>query len=133
MYGAPLASHTHSITLYLTPPTCISHAFLVSLKAHTCHHPVPQQVYNALLNPHDRIMGLDLPHGGHLSHGFQTDNKKISATSVYFEVGGAAGCQDVATVGVLERAEVLQRSQQQLLAAAAEDSMAAGLYLRHFL
>merc|ERR1712196_273339 len=42
-------------------------------------------VYTALLNPHDRLMGLDLPHGGHLSHGFYTPKKKISATSVYFE------------------------------------------------
>jgi len=30
-------------------------------------------------------MGLDLPHGGHLSHGYQTSNKKISAISAYFE------------------------------------------------
>ena len=44
------------------------------------------QVYTALLQPHDRIMGLDLPHGGHLSHGFQTDTKKISAVSIFFEV-----------------------------------------------
>merc|ERR1719218_524822 len=42
------------------------------------------QVYTALLQPHDRIMALDLPHCGHLSHGYQTDTKKISATSIFF-------------------------------------------------
>jgi len=39
----------------------------------------------ALCEPHARIMGLDLPHGGHLSHGYQLDNKKISMVSKYFE------------------------------------------------
>lgn len=47
--------------------------------------PANFQVFTALLQPHERIMGLDLPHGGHLSHGYQTDTKKISMVSKYFE------------------------------------------------
>ncbi|KNC97322.1 uncharacterized protein SPPG_07251 [Spizellomyces punctatus DAOM BR117] len=47
--------------------------------------PANLYVYSALMKPHERLMGLDLPHGGHLSHGYQTDTKKISSVSAYFE------------------------------------------------
>ena len=41
--------------------------------------------YGGVLKPHDRIMGLDLPSGGHLTHGYYTKKKKISSTSIYYE------------------------------------------------
>ncbi|KAK4166565.1 putative serine hydroxymethyltransferase [Cladorrhinum sp. PSN259] len=47
--------------------------------------PANLQVYQAIMPPHGRLMGLDLPHGGHLSHGYQTPARKISAVSTYFE------------------------------------------------
>ncbi|CAL5333356.1 unnamed protein product [Camellia sinensis] len=43
-------------------------------------------VYTGLLVPKDRIMGLDSPSGGHLSHGYYTPNrKKVSCASIFFE------------------------------------------------
>lgn len=46
--------------------------------------PANLYVYQALMKPHERLMGLDLPSGGHLSHGYATPTKNISAVSTYF-------------------------------------------------
>lgn len=43
-------------------------------------------VYTALLQPHDRLMGLDLPSGGHLTHGFYTAKKKVLCSLTYLIV-----------------------------------------------
>ncbi|AWU75215.1 uncharacterized protein C5L36_0B04660 [Pichia kudriavzevii] len=47
--------------------------------------PANLYAYSAILEVGDRIMGLDLPHGGHLSHGYQTPTTKISYISKYFQ------------------------------------------------
>lgn len=47
--------------------------------------PANLYAYSAVLNVGDRLMGLDLPHGGHLSHGYQTATTKISYISKYFQ------------------------------------------------
>jgi glycine hydroxymethyltransferase len=57
--------------------------------------PANFQVMTALLKPGDVIMGLDLPSGGHLSHGYQISvknketgklgTKKLTAPAIYFD------------------------------------------------
>lgn len=43
-------------------------------------------VFTAILKPKDRIMGLDLTSGGHMSHGYYTPaGKKVSGASLFFE------------------------------------------------
>lgn len=34
-------------------------------------------IYTALMQPGDVVMGLDLFHGGHISHGYQTPTRPI--------------------------------------------------------
>lgn len=42
-------------------------------------------VYTALLNPGDRILGLELQSGGHLTHGYRRGDNMITVSSKYFE------------------------------------------------
>ncbi len=41
-------------------------------------------VYKALLEPGAVLMGLELASGGHLSHGFQTAKRKVTAAATYY-------------------------------------------------
>lgn len=71
-------------TLPVRPCHVSVHAFpphRIALSPWRCGLSCGVQAYTAVLQPHDRIMSLDLPHGGHLSHGYQTDTKKISMVS----------------------------------------------------
>jgi len=41
-------------------------------------------VFTAFLNPGDKVMGLHLPDGGHLSHGFFRGHKPVNISAKYF-------------------------------------------------
>jgi len=88
--------------------------------------PANFHVYTALLKPHDRILGLDLPHGGHLSHGYQTPTKKISAVSTYFETFGYQCNLDTGTIDYDSMATLADRIRPDLLVAG------ASAYARHY-
>ena len=45
-----------------------------------------QGVYNALLKPHDKILGMDLSHGGHLTHGAKVSSSGKIYQSFFYGV-----------------------------------------------
>ena len=46
--------------------------------------PANMAAFVGLISPGEKIMGLDLPSGGHLTQGYQTEKKKISASAIFF-------------------------------------------------
>eukprot|EP01090_Pellita_catalonica_P017061 TRINITY_DN5076_c0_g1_i2.p1 TRINITY_DN5076_c0_g1~~TRINITY_DN5076_c0_g1_i2.p1 ORF type:complete len:459 (-),score=87.93 TRINITY_DN5076_c0_g1_i2:46-1401(-) len=63
--------------------------------------PANLAVFTALLHPGDRIMGLNLPSGGHLSHGYRRNKRAVSAAALFWQsmpysVSGEDGLIDFA-------------------------------------
>lgn len=80
--------------------------------------PANLAVYTALLRPGDRLMGLDLPAGGHLTHGYYNSAKKVSASSIYFQsLPYGVGADGLIDYAALERDA--QKFKPQLLIAGA--------------
>ena len=67
--------------------------------------PANAAVYLALLAPGDTVMGLSLPFGGHLTHGWKVNFSGITYRSVQYEVDPVTHRIDLDRVRELARAE----------------------------
>ena len=63
--------------------------------------PANQAVYLALLEPGDTVMGLGLPFGGHLTHGWKVNFSGIHYNAVQYEVDGQTHRVDLERVAEL--------------------------------
>lgn len=63
--------------------------------------PANQAIYLALLNPGDTVMGLSLPHGGHLTHGWPVNFSGKFYKSVQYEVDAKTEKLDLKKIAVL--------------------------------
>ncbi len=67
--------------------------------------PANAAVYMAFLKPGDKVMGLKLDHGGHLSHGHKVNFSGMLYDFVQYEVDSESGIIDMEKVAEIARAE----------------------------
>jgi glycine hydroxymethyltransferase len=69
-------------------------------------------VYMALLEPGDRILGMKLDHGGHLTHGM-----KINFSGLYFDIVGYGVREEDSRLDMDELAQIAEDAQPKLILA----------------
>ncbi len=71
-------------------------------------------VYFALLNPGDKVLGMRLPHGGHLTHG-----SPVNISGKYFEFSSYGVRKETGRLDYDELAEVARQEKPKLIVAGA--------------
>ena len=68
-----------------------------------------QGVYGAFLNPGDKILGMDLSHGGHLTHGSKVTRKKKNYESFFYgvELDGRINYERVADIANIVKPKMI--------------------------
>ena len=69
-------------------------------------------VYHALLQPGDRLMGLELAHGGHLTHGM-----KLNASGRLYEIVTYGVDRETSRIDMDEVARVAREQQPKMIVA----------------
>jgi glycine hydroxymethyltransferase len=69
-------------------------------------------VYHALLQPGDRLMGLELAHGGHLTHGM-----KLNASGRLYEIVTYGVDRDTSRIDMDEVARIAREQQPKMIVA----------------
>jgi glycine hydroxymethyltransferase len=83
VWGVNVQPYSGSTAKYVSSHQCLPKER--HLKRCHCVLTFSFAAFTALIQPQDRIMGLGLPDGGHLTHGYYTAKKKITASSIYFQ------------------------------------------------
>ncbi|MCC3765957.1 serine hydroxymethyltransferase [Glycomyces sp. TRM65418] len=72
--------------------------------------PANLAVYMAFLSPGDKVLGMELPMGGHLTHG-----SKVSATGKWFDAAHYGVRRDTGRVDLDEVAEIARRERPKMI------------------
>jgi glycine hydroxymethyltransferase len=65
--------------------------------------PANQAVYFAVLNPDDTVMGMNLPSGGHLTHGWKNNFSGLCYKSISYDINEKTGLIDYAGLAKLAK------------------------------